>query len=238
MDASGSSWARACRSYVGDRFDGPHDKSELLCVLERDAPADAPIPTEEAAERFAAVITALRLWTPGGVILGRPAGARLIRRAGSRSRSVPALRRARPVGFRRGRRAGLPRVLRGHRRLKAARRGGAGRSTASRWAASAPWRPRRYPTTCSRCGRSWTPRRRRAEASLALRLAALCAEEGARRGVQQRLEAALALERFVMGGATAGPAPRRGVPAELVMRPRSTCAPCCATCSAATSTPT
>jgi hypothetical protein len=38
------------------------------------------------------------------------------------------------------------------------------------------------------------------QASLGLRLAALCAEEGTRREVQDRLEAALALERFVMGG--------------------------------------
>jgi hypothetical protein len=36
-------------------------------------------------------------------------------------------------------------------------------------------------------------------ASLGLRLAALCAEEGMRREVQDRLEAAVALERFVMG---------------------------------------
>jgi hypothetical protein len=40
------------------------------------------------------------------------------------------------------------------------------------------------------------------QASMAPRLAALCAEEGARHDVQHRLEAALALERFVMGGAT------------------------------------
>jgi hypothetical protein len=38
------------------------------------------------------------------------------------------------------------------------------------------------------------------EASMAPRLAALCAEEAARDEVQHRLEAALALERFVMGG--------------------------------------
>ena len=38
------------------------------------------------------------------------------------------------------------------------------------------------------------------EASLALRVAALCAEEGQRRAVQRRIEAALSLERFLMGG--------------------------------------
>jgi hypothetical protein len=37
------------------------------------------------------------------------------------------------------------------------------------------------------------------QASFGLRLAALCAEEGARRELQDRMEAAIALERFVMG---------------------------------------
>ena len=53
------------------------------------------------------------------------------------------------------------------------------------------------------------------QASLALRLAALCAEEDARRDVQHRLEAALALERFVMGGAM-GLRPDAESPRELV----------------------
>ena len=39
------------------------------------------------------------------------------------------------------------------------------------------------------------------EASLALRVAALCAEEGRRKLVQRRIEAAIGLERYVMGGA-------------------------------------
>ena len=38
------------------------------------------------------------------------------------------------------------------------------------------------------------------QASLSLRLAALCAEESERRIVQRRVEEALALERFVMAG--------------------------------------
>ena len=38
------------------------------------------------------------------------------------------------------------------------------------------------------------------EASVALRVSALCAEEGQRRAVQRRIEAALSLERFLMGG--------------------------------------
>jgi hypothetical protein len=53
------------------------------------------------------------------------------------------------------------------------------------------------------------------EASLALRVAALCAEEGRRRLVQRRVESAIALERFVMGG---GPRswPDGDSPTELV----------------------
>src|SRR4051795_2395 len=53
------------------------------------------------------------------------------------------------------------------------------------------------------------------EASLALRVAALCAEEGKRRLVQRRIESAIALERFVMGG---GPRswPEGDSPVELV----------------------
>ena len=38
------------------------------------------------------------------------------------------------------------------------------------------------------------------EASVALRVSALCAEEGQRRAVQRRIEAAVSLERFLMGG--------------------------------------
>ena len=62
-------------------------------MLERDAPADDPIPTDEAAERFAAVVTALRLWAPGGVIAR---GARLAPgRPGSLAAAPARLRRDR-----------------------------------------------------------------------------------------------------------------------------------------------
>jgi hypothetical protein len=53
------------------------------------------------------------------------------------------------------------------------------------------------------------------EASLALRVAALCAEEGSRRAVQRRVQAALALERFVIGGGR-GMRADAGSPRELV----------------------
>ncbi|MGH2713416.1 MAG: hypothetical protein ACRDM7_05940, partial [Thermoleophilaceae bacterium] len=53
------------------------------------------------------------------------------------------------------------------------------------------------------------------EASLALRVAALCAEEGRRKLVQRRIEAAIALERFVMGG-TPRVRPAENPPREVV----------------------
>ena len=51
-------------------------------------------------------------------------------------------------------------------------------------------------------------------ASMALRLAALCAEEGERRAVQRRIEMTLALERFVMGNGRAERAIEAAVGAE------------------------
>ena len=108
----------------GDRFEGPHERSELLCVLERDVPADDPIPTEEAADRFAAVITAMRLWLPGGVILGAPGWRQTDQ---GRWQPLPLGSGATPAGgewmLAGGRRAGVPRVLRGHRRRAPARHG-------------------------------------------------------------------------------------------------------------------
>ena len=58
-----------------------------------------------------------------------------------------------------------------------------------------------------------------------------------RHEVQRRLEEAVVLERFVMGGATSVQLDAES-PRELVAEAEATSAPCCATCSAATSTPT
>ena len=76
------------------------------------------------------------------------------------------------------------------------------------------------------------------EASLALRVAALCAEEGGAALVQRRIESAMALERFVMGGGPRDLAERRLARSSWSPRWRATCARCCATCCAATSTAT
>jgi hypothetical protein len=186
----------------GDCLDGPHEPQELLCVLERDVPADQAIGAEEAAGRFAGVVTALRLWAPGGVTLGAPGW-----RQADQGRWQPL-----PVG------SGVPPREAGWM-LQAGEEQAFREFFAAISGARPPegvaWALARFEMGCER--------RMEAEAlsdyllalralldamsdagqaSLALRLAALCAEEGCRREVQQRLEAALALERFVMGGAS------------------------------------
>jgi hypothetical protein len=184
----------------GDDLDGPHDPSTLLCVLERDVPADDPIPAEEAAERFAAVVTAVRLWSPGGVVLGTP-GWRQADQA-----------RWQPVAI------GSATAPRGGEWMLPAGEEQAFREfftaiAGVRPPAAVAWALSRFEMGCARSGdaealsdyllalRALLDASSDAgRASLGLRLAALCAEEGMRHEVQQRLEAAVALERFVMGG--------------------------------------
>ena len=199
----------------GDRVDGPHDRSELLCVLERDVPADDPIPTAEAAGRFDEVVTALRLWAPGGVALGAP---------GWRQTDQG---RWQPVGIG----SGVP--PRGGEWMLQAGDEQAFREFFTAIAGARPpetvaWALQRFEMGCDRAGdgealsdyllalRALLDATTDAgQASLGLRLAALCAEEGMRHEVQFRLEAALALERFVMGRAVALP-PDAGSPSALV----------------------
>jgi hypothetical protein len=186
----------------GDRFEGPHEKFELLCVLERDAPADDLIPTEEAAERFAAVITAMRLWTPGGVILGAPGWRQTDE---SRWQPLPLGSGARPRASDWLLAAGEEEAF---REFFAAIDGARPPETVA-------WALDRFEMGCERSMEAQAlsdyllalralldATTATGQASMAPRLAALCAEEGARGDVQHRLEAALALERFVMGGAT------------------------------------
>ena len=128
------SWATACRSCAATPSTPPTRPSSprtatgtpaLLCVLERDAPADDPIPASEARGPLRAP------WSPrcgcgrpAAWRSGRRAGASPTRAAGSRSRSARAARRASSgwlLG--RGRGAGLPRVLRGDRRRSPGRDG-------------------------------------------------------------------------------------------------------------------
>jgi hypothetical protein len=199
----------------GDRLDGPHERSELLCVLERDVPADEPIPTDEASARFAEVVTSLRLWAAGGVTLGAPGW-----RQSDQGRWQPL-----------GMGSGAP--ARGEEWILPEGEEQAFREfftaiTGARPPETVAWALRRFEMGCERSSdgealsdyllalRALLDATSDAgQASLGLRLAALCAEEGTRHEVQGRLEAALAFERVVMGRSS-GQRPDGGSPGELV----------------------
>jgi hypothetical protein len=185
----------------GDAVEGPHDKSTLLCVLERDVPADDPIPAEEAAERFAAVVTALRLWAPGGVVLGTPGWRQLDH---ARWQPVAIGSAASPRGVEWMLPAGDEQAFREFFTAIAE----------ARPPAPVAWALDRFETGCAQLTDAEAlsdyllglkglldATTETGQASFGLRLAALCAEEEARRELQERLEAALALERYAMGGA-------------------------------------
>jgi hypothetical protein len=184
----------------GDALEGPHDRATLLCVLERDVPADDPIPADEASERFAEVVTALRLWAPGGVALGSPGW-----RQADHARWQPVAIGSAMSG--RGPecmlRAGDEQAF---REFYSAIR-------AAQPPANVAWALARFEMGCAQGTTAEAlsdyllglralldATTETGHASFGLRLAALCAEEDARRELQERMEAAFALERFVMGG--------------------------------------
>jgi hypothetical protein len=211
----------------GDRTDAPPEavwpedgdgEPAVLCVLERDAPADEGISAVEARQRFACVVTALRLWGPGIVALGAPGW----RRADEG--------RWQPVALGGGEGVGMARswVL-GQGDEAALREFFEAIDAAAEPPRTVAWALARFEMGCERAAdaealsdyllalRALLDATSDAgEASLALRVAALCAEEGRRRAVQRRVEAAIALERFVMGG---GPRARHDAesPRELVV---------------------
>lgn len=193
----------------GDRYDAPPEAvfpegaegaATLLCVLERDVPADAPIPAGEAAERFAAVLTAVRLWAPGAAALGAPGW-----RQADHGRWAPvAIGSAmRPRGEEWLLPAGEEQAFREFFTVI---------SSAPR-TPSVAWALDRFEMGCAQRTdaealsdyllglRALLDATTEAgHASFGLRLAALCSEEGMRHEGRERLEAALAVERFVMGG--------------------------------------
>jgi hypothetical protein len=172
----------------------------VLCVLERDIRTDMPLPVTEARIRFKRVLTALRLFKPGAVTLGPFAWSRADEGAwqptglggGGHLRGEPWLL-TKPEESDVGELIDL---------LARSRHGG-----------TLGWALSRFEMGCERAldtealsdyllalrslldGHDDTGR-----ASLALRLAALCAEESERRPMQRRVELAFALERFVIGG--------------------------------------
>jgi hypothetical protein len=170
-----------------------------ICLLRRDCPPDAELPTTAAATLFRRLVLALRLLGPGGVTLD-PLGWR--RSDASRWRPV-ALRgtghaRGAPWTMGHGDAAELPRLLEAL---------GAPLPARVRWALD------RLESGCSRerdtdalsdyllglrgllDGTSDA-----GAASLSLRVAALCAEEPERGAVRHQLELCLALERLAMSG--------------------------------------
>ena len=216
--------------------EGGDGEPALLCVLERDVPAGESIPAAEAAERFASVVARCGCGRPGRSASGRRGGGASAAGAGRRCPSGGGAARRRVDGTCPPARSALLRLLRRDRGGRAAANGGVG-AGALRDGLRPPPRLRGAPGLPARLRALLDATSDAGEASLALRVAALCAEEGSRRAVQRRVEAALALERFVMGG---GPRARRSRSRRASWSPRSrgTCARCCATCSAATSTPT
>ncbi len=179
-----------------ERADAPY----TLVVLERDIRTEMPLPVTEARIRFRRLLTALRLFKAGAVSLGPLAWSRADHGAwqpaqlGSAGhlRGEPWLLTA----------AEEPELRELMDLLAGARHGGA-----------VAWGLARFEMGCERQldteaisdyllalralldGSDDTGR-----ASLALRLAALCAEESDRRPLQRRVELAFALERFVIGG--------------------------------------
>jgi hypothetical protein len=172
----------------------------VLAVLERDIRNDMPLPITEARIRFRRLLTAVRLFKAGAIALGPLAWARADTGAwqpiqlgsGGHLRGEPWLLTA----------AEEPDLRELLDLLEHARPGGA-----------VAWGLARFEMGCERQldtealsdyllalralldGSDETGR-----ASLALRLAALCAEESGRRALQRRVELAFSLERFVIGG--------------------------------------
>jgi hypothetical protein len=177
--------------------DGP----SVMCVLERHVSPDDPLPALEARDRFGRLLTGIRLFKPGGVALG-PVGWR--RAAEGRWTTVEMAGAATARGE--------PMIL--DPEEEAELREFLDAVDAAAPTATVAWALARFETGCSReleaealsdyllalrallDATSDTGR-----ASLALRLAALCAQEGERRAVQRRIELTQSLEGFVMRGA-------------------------------------
>ena len=172
----------------------------VLCVLRRDVAADEQLPVSEARVRFRKLLTALRLFKPGWVSFGPVGWGRVDEGAWQ-----PL-----PLGFS-GPGRGNPWTL------TAAEQGELAElvdlALDARPGGRIAWALSRFEMGCERPldsealsdyllaleslleGADETGR-----ASLTLRLAALCAEEGERKGLQRRVELAFALQRWVMGG--------------------------------------
>jgi hypothetical protein len=199
----------------GDRTDAPDEavwgdpaeraadevrETAVLLVLTRDVTPDDRPPLPEARERFAALLTAMRLYRPGGVALSALAW----RRTGDGGWQPFELESS-------GIASGEPWVLAEdeHEDLREFLAAIGDRRTAT---GATAWALRRFELGCGRGRESEALSdhllglralldggERGARASLASRVAVLCAAEGERKRVQRRVELAQALERLVMG---------------------------------------
>lgn len=172
----------------------------VLCVLRRDIAADDQLPASEARIRFRKLLTALRLFKPGAVSFGPVGWGRVDEGAWQ-----PL-----PMGFS-GPGRGAPWIVAADEQPELVEL--VELVLDARPAGRIAWALSRFEMGCERPldtealpdyllalqslleGADETGR-----ASLTLRLAALCAEEHERKGVQRRVELAFALERWVMGG--------------------------------------
>jgi hypothetical protein len=178
----------------------PADGGEpyALCVLECDVDAGAPLPLDDARERFLALQTALRLYQPGGLAAGPLGWAR----ADDGAWTPFAV-----AGVREPRGAEWLLELEDVEDLQAflGALGGAAHGGAVAWALA------RFEMGCERdrdvdgltdhllaLGALLDAHDDVGRASLSLRVAALCAPDGERRAVQRRVERAIALERLTV----------------------------------------
>jgi hypothetical protein len=150
---------------AGDKLDAPpgavwsdptghveHGREpNVLCVLRRDVGADAPLPVGEARIRFRKLLTALRLFKPGGVSFGPLAWARV-----DEGTWQPTPLGASGPGSSKRRRPPSSSSSWSWSRPPPRGAGSRGPCRASRWAATARSTPRRCPTTCSPLSRCST----------------------------------------------------------------------------------
>jgi hypothetical protein len=222
MEAERIDFGRGLSLVRGDHADAPVEAifpeegdgaPALLCALDSDMAADQRLGAAEAEARLRRLVTALRLWNAGSVSLGTPGWRRT---DNGRWTAVPI---------------GSTGAGRGEGWHLAAGDEGALREFVAaideaRPSGTIAWALARFEMACDR------PRDSEAlsdlvlalrglldattdagEASLAPRVAALCAEEERRREVQRHVETAVALERVVMRGGGKVPA---GSPSEVV----------------------
>jgi hypothetical protein len=173
---------------------------DTVCVLERDSTPEEPLRAAAAAARFVRLVTAMRLFKPGAVSLGHIGWWR----AGDARWTAVGL----PGGG--AARGGEWLLEEGDedelRDLVALCEEELADGVTS-------WALARFEMGCSRLGAAEAvsdyllalralldATTDAGQASLALRVAALCAEEGQRRDVQRRVELAASLERYIMGG--------------------------------------